>query len=185
MLFGSTMFSACPRIYGFPDRVFHASSHSTILDFACPSFPWPENRQHFRRRWRGCSQWKMRYIFDGRKHYSFDRVAGIDIVIVLHTVELPSKWCVWSCSPCRMQTPTTFACMCTGCNDIVVTRAFIYARIRKHWRSLSLSLSHIILYNNSMSGVSIADSRFQSRHCYPSRGTRLFTDNKLSTIIII
>lgn len=75
---------------------------------------------------------------------------------------------------CRVQTPTTsLSCICAPGAMIVVRRVCVcvYANI--------LTLSHIILYNNSMSGVSIADNRFQLRYCYSSRDTRLFMDNKL------
>jgi len=71
---------------------------------------------------------------------------------------------------CRMQTPTT-SLSCT-CATIVVSGVCVCANI--------LTFSYIILYNNSMSGVSIADNRFQSRYCYSNRGTRIFTDNRLS-----
>lgn len=102
--------------------------------------------------------WREMRVTSRAEHYSFECVTGIDIVIILHTVKLPSKWCVWSCSLSYADANHfSFVYICTAGAVIVVRRLCMhsYANI--------LTPSHIILYNNSMPGFSIANCRFQSR----------------------
>lgn len=97
------------------------------------------------------------------EHYSFERVTGIDIVIILHTVELPSKWCVWSCSLSYADADHfSFIYMCTGCNDSC--QAFVYTLT--FWRSPIWSCITIQcqVFQSRIVGIWIAVLLFESRH---------------------